>query len=288
MLSLRKIDTPPRDIILTKNIFFFQDATLKHLLPQKPNLITFLLQQPLSHLIGNSFSEKLTLFCWCGVPLTMGGKNILHRVLIKFFVWVFNNTINNLSVMLWLCLDLKVVTDGSFYTVLPHHCILTQIHVYWNETATSHIIQKVVWLILALLPNAEWQAITNFIKSQVFLIVLGFNDTSTLVGHSVSSPREREKRERRDSRGDEREWQGRKRNRNERNRKNKSIPPLPLPATRIAGLTKLEASISWTPRWRKILFVLRFYGPVNPMRSCRAWSVYLTTRLLGRLSPLSG
>ena len=36
------------------------------------------------------------------------------------------------------------------------------------------------------------------------------------------------------------------------------------------------------------LFVLRFYGPVNPMGSCRAWSVYLTTRLLGRLSPLSG
>ena len=35
------------------------------------------------------------------------------------------------------------------------------------------------------------------------------------------------------------------------------------------------------------LFVLRFYGPVNPMGSCRAWSVYLTTRLLGRLS-LSG
>ena len=33
------------------------------------------------------------------------------------------------------------------------------------------------------------------------------------------------------------------------------------------------------------LFVLRFYGPVNPMGSCRARSVYLTTRLLGRLSP---
>ena len=31
------------------------------------------------------------------------------------------------------------------------------------------------------------------------------------------------------------------------------------------------------------LFVLRFYGPVNPMGSN-----YLTTRLLGRLSPLSG
>ena len=36
------------------------------------------------------------------------------------------------------------------------------------------------------------------------------------------------------------------------------------------------------------LFVLRFYGPVNPMGSCQARSVYLTTRLLGRLSPQSG
>ena len=36
------------------------------------------------------------------------------------------------------------------------------------------------------------------------------------------------------------------------------------------------------------LFVLRFYGPVNPMGSCRVRSVYLTTRLLGWLSPLSG
>ena len=30
------------------------------------------------------------------------------------------------------------------------------------------------------------------------------------------------------------------------------------------------------------LFVLRFYGPVNPMGSCRAQSVYLTTCLLSR------
>ena len=36
------------------------------------------------------------------------------------------------------------------------------------------------------------------------------------------------------------------------------------------------------------LFVLWFYGPVNPMESCRARSVYLITRLLGRLSPISG
>ena len=35
------------------------------------------------------------------------------------------------------------------------------------------------------------------------------------------------------------------------------------------------------------LFVLMFYGPVNPIGSCRAWSVYLNTPLLGRLSPLS-
>ena len=38
----------------------------------------------------------------------------------------------------------------------------------------------------------------------------------------------------------------------------------------------------------RYLFVLKFYGPVNPMGSCRVRSVYLTTRLLGRLSPLSG
>ena len=38
------------------------------------------------------------------------------------------------------------------------------------------------------------------------------------------------------------------------------------------------------------LFELRFYSPVTPMESCRAWSVYLiylTTLLLDRLSPLS-
>ena len=60
--------------------------------------------------------------------------------------------------------------------------------------------------------------------------MLGFNYTSTLVGHFVSSPREREKRDRRDSRRDEREGHGRKRNRNEseKNRRNKNIPPLPL------------------------------------------------------------
>ena len=50
---------------------------------------------------------------------------------------------------------------------------------------------------------------------------------------------------------------------------------------------------SFRVEWERILsfvclFVLKFYGPVNPMGPCRARSVYLTTRLLGRLSPLSG
>ena len=73
------------------------------------------------------------------------------------------------------------------------------------------------------------------------LIDLGSNDTSTLVGNFVSSLREREKRDRIDSRGDEREGQGRKRNNNESEKKrNKNIPPLPLPATKIAGLVELS------------------------------------------------
>ena len=75
---------------------------------------------------------------------------------------------------------------------------------------------------------------------KVCLIVLGFNDTSC--GHFVSSPREKEKRDRRESRGDEREGQGKKRNRNESEEaeKIKTFPPLPLPATRIAGLAQLK------------------------------------------------
>ena len=63
------------------------------------------------------------------------------------------------------------------------------------------------------------------------LIVLGFNDTSTLEGHFVSSPRGREKRDRRESRVDEREGQGRKRNRNESEETEeiKTFPLYPYP-----------------------------------------------------------
>ena len=51
---------------------------------------------------------------------------------------------------------------------------------------------------------------------------------------------------------------------------------------------KTKVMIFEKGRHASCLFVLRFYGPVNPMGSCRARSVYLTTHLLGRLSPLSG
>ena len=84
--------------------------------------------------------------------------------------------------------------------------------------------------------NPQWLEL-----SMSRLIVLGFNDTSTLVGHFVSSLRERERRDRRDSRRDEREEQGRKRHRNESGETEeiKPFPPLPFPATRIAGLAQL-------------------------------------------------
>ena len=59
-----------------------------------------------------------------------------------------------------------------------------------------------------------------------------------------------------------------------------------------AYIINLQSSILRVTRllfcWSGEFVVLRFYGPVNPVGSCRARSVYLTTRLLGRLSPLSG
>ena len=54
-----------------------------------------------------------------------------------------------------------------------------------------------------------WKLLEQFQRRRhlkiIRLIGLGFNDTSALVAHYVFSPREREKRDRRDSRGDERE-----------------------------------------------------------------------------------
>ena len=63
---------------------------------------------------------------------------------------------------------------------------------------------------------------------------------STLVHHFVSSGRERENRDTKDSSGDEREGQGRKRkmNKSEETR-NKNISPSSLSAARIAGLAQM-------------------------------------------------
>ena len=72
---------------------------------------------------------------------------------------------------------------------------------------------------------------------------------STLVGHFVLSPREREKRDRRDSRGDERKGAVRKRNRTESEETEEiKKKPLLLPATKTADFAQLNAPVIWTPR----------------------------------------
>ena len=48
-------------------------------------------------------------------------------------------------------------------------------------------------------------------------------------------------------------------------------------------MVELEFELA-TPGSAVSLFVLQFYGPVNQLGPCRAWSVYLSIRLLGRLS----
>ena len=65
----------------------------------------------------------------------------------------------------------------------------------------------------------------------IVLIVLGFNDTSTLVGHFVSSPKERRKEivEEMKERNREERGTGMK----EKKQKKQNIPSLSLPATRI-------------------------------------------------------
>ena len=75
------------------------------------------------------------------------------------------------------------------------------------------------------------KSFSSVLQSTTYKGLLGFNDTSTLEGHFVSSPREKEKRDRRESRGDEREGQGRKRNRNESEETEeiKTFPLYPYP-----------------------------------------------------------
>ena len=84
-----------------------------------------------------------------------------------------------------------------------------------------------VWLFNNLLTNSVGEKIQNESRR---LIVLGFNDTSTLVGHFVSSPREREKREEIVEKMKERDREEKEQERKWWNRRNKNIPPLHLPA----------------------------------------------------------
>ena len=104
-------------------------------------------------------------------------------------------------------------------------------YIEWQtvQIQISWLLQKPIALDLHCLQK---QGLSVFSRTRVnWLIVLGFNDTSTLEGHFVSSPREREKRDRRESRGDEREGQGRKRNRNESEETEeiKTFPLYPYP-----------------------------------------------------------
>ena len=56
----------------------------------------------------------------------------------------------------------------------------------------------------------------------------------------------------------------------------------------LSTLSMKQRSETYNHKHCDDLFVLKFYGPINPMGSCRARSVNLATRLLGRLCPLSG
>ena len=98
----------------------------------------------------------------------------------------------------------------------------------------------------------------------------------------MSSHREREKRDRRDSSGDEREGQGRKENEWQwRNRRNKNIPPLSLHVARIAGIAQLWCKIHNTFASSK--------HPSLIMISCKMKNVHLNRAILvkcRKLGPL--
>ena len=83
-----------------------------------------------------------------------------------------------------------------------------------NNVKMSFHSLAMTWKTVSLLYTQPAKARSVSPVHILILIVLVFNDTSTLVDHFVLTPREGEKRDRRDGR-EEREGQGRKRNRNE-------------------------------------------------------------------------
>ena len=91
------------------------------------------------------------------------------------------------------------------------------------KAPTQHL-QLFLYLLQNYMDYICWhQKMSTKSQKETIVIVLGFNDTSALVGHFVSSPWEREKRDRRD----EREGQGRKRNRN-KSKETEEIKTFPL------------------------------------------------------------
>ena len=65
-------------------------------------------------------------------------------------------------------------------------------------------VKDITFHVMAYCNNKE----ETTMMTKVLIDCVGFNDMSTIVSHIVSSPRQREKRDRRDHRRDEREGQG--------------------------------------------------------------------------------
>ena len=129
----------------------------------------------------------------------------------------------------------------------------------------------------------------TFVCFFAWFIVLGFNDVSTLVGHFVSSPRERGKGERKRSRGVEKgtgkkmkkKWKW-------RNGRNKNIPlysyllqgwqvlPNCKPVS-VGHPSDVRYTTSLPLPTTPSLFVLEFNSPLISILVILSWSVYLTT-----------
>ena len=133
------------------------------------------------------------------------------------------------------------ILKSNIYALIAYHSLYMQLDcdgkMMWFQTCSVSAVPNVLpWQILV---SCESRAVWTLVSATcsftypesvwIWLIELGFNDPSTLVCHFVSSPREREKIDRRDSRRDEREGQGRKRNRNESEETEeiKTSPPYP-------------------------------------------------------------
>ena len=133
------------------------------------------------------------------------------------FMWILNMTVNCYTLQLYFI----VVIPCEFWIWLPT-VILYCCHFMWilNMAVNCYTLllsfyvnfeydcQLLYFIVVISCKFWIWlSTVILYCCYSMWLIVLGFNDTPTLVGHFVSSPREREKRDRRDSSGDLREGQ---------------------------------------------------------------------------------